>query len=1172
MATTAAPATPSSGQSSGPGGRPQIKVGSNPNMNRRGIQSPVDGGANKRNAPHNKPWGQQNHSGGQQKYQVPNAMSNHKKPSETDTPDKHMNDRTIYLLANCVGKRVTATTKSGAQFSGIFAGSSTNGDFGCVLKFAKQIRGPQGEEDQFPSGYFGGGTEKTLVIEAKDLMDLDATDITLDSVEASSNQNGMHLSPHVHPPSSRLHRCSDLVILGAGQFKTDVDISGNQPIRERELQRWQADDTALGGLEESMEPHNPDKKWDQFETNERLFGVKSDFDENIYTTRIDTSHPMHKQREAAAAKIAREIETSSGPAGLSAHQAEERGLKVDDSGIDEEDKYSSVQRGPPPQTATAAATTTSTGSQKYMPPALRAQVSAPPAVQTPAPTQPKEATKEATKETTKETTKEPINEIPAATAPSGGPESATSKAEGAAKKPAPATTPAVPVIPVITEQAPSPQPPSVSSFKSEDSKPKDKAPLPESVKKASVAVPAVPVLPIHKTTDTSQQPTVAPAVPGSGTSDNPLRRVKDAFQQFTNTERERLEKRRQAMVKKDKDVKLQDLKKFAQSFKLNTPVPQDLVPILAKDKAKQDEIIEKSKVNAAQAHVKKQSPTTQTNPSTASGIQSNLRTPIPAPPSQTSVNNATGSNQNIQQPDKNGLNKTPIQGFPPRHPAGYRADRPQPLPANMNLPPAPGARLLSDKIRHNQQMKQTGQYGNLPVPIPVVEHTAPPPTGPAAMQPKPFSPTTNGKPNPRAMEFRPSPFAPVFTPGGTAPAPPTSSPAPSTGSRATSPSVFFGAKKPKALEERILVSEAFDPFKRMKLDQEQNKDKLAQTNADKSHMIQGFINKPWATLPTWQVREDNQEKKYSEIFEKSEPPTTSATPQTQPHQMNTHQPHHPPHPTGHPIPTHISQIPHMPHERHPAPHMPGFSGPTPHFGDQEHHGRHVSSPPNVLPSPSMQNANLPGQFGSPGPHHAMVYPNPGQMPPQYSNVLGQNGQFGGYRGGYAGGPQFMQPPAAAGAGSPMVMGQTQQPIPFMVPAPFIGQGLPQAMYSPHQMHAYPGQPAGPPPPPSGGYPSPGRGAPMMMHQSSQQGHQTPVPAPMMLSMSSGPPGHPAPHNMMRPFHGPPHFSQSHHPQNQYGQYPGGGRGGGGHPHHNAMPGHPSGPSSNIPHDNAEESK
>ncbi|EPS37162.1 hypothetical protein H072_9242 [Dactylellina haptotyla CBS 200.50] len=1123
MATTAAPAA-TSGQPGGPGGRPQIKVGSNPNMNRRGMQSPVDGGANKRNTPH-KPWGQQSHSG-QQKYQVSNAINNQKKATETDTPDKHMNDRTVYLLANCVGRKVTATIKSGAQFQGVYTGSAMNGDFGCVLKFAKQTRGPQGEEDQIVAGYIGGGPEKVLIIEGKDLMDLEVPEVPLESSEVPTNQNG------------------------TGQFKTDVDISGNQPIRERELQRWQADDTGLGGgLEETGDTPAPEKKWDQFETNERLFGLKSDFDENIYTTKIDTSHPMHKQREAAAAKIAREIETNTGSgANLSAHQAEERGLKVDDSGVDEEDKYSSVQRAP------SSGGIPASGTQKYMPPALRAQVSAP------ASTSP--TSKEVPKEAPKEPAAAELTPVIPVSEPSPSTQS-SSKPETNPKKPI-AATPAVPIIPVITEQAPSPQPPSISSFKPEELKPKDKAPLPESVKKASVgALAVVPALPIPKGSENSQQPNAGAS--GTGTSDNPLGRVKDAFRQFTNTERERLEKRRQAMAKKDKDVKLQDLKKFAQSFKLNTPVPQDLVPILAKDKAKQDEIIEKSKINAAAAaHVKKQPPTSQsTTGGNAVGLQQSLRTPIPAPPSQTSnAGGASVGNQSIQMPDKSGLNKAPIPSFPPRHPAGYRPDRPQPLPANMNLPTAPGPRLLSDKIRHNQQMKQTGQYGNIPVPIPVVDHSTPPPTGPAAMQPKAFSPT-GPKPNPRALEFRPSPYAPVFTPGVNAPAPSTASPAPSTSSRATSPSVFFGTKKAKPIEERISVAEAFDPFKRMKTDTEQNKDKSA-IQADKPHLIQGFINKPWGTLPTWQVKEENQEKKYTEVFEKSESSTAGATPQSQSHTTN-HQNHHTPHPAGHPIPTHISQIPHMPHERHPGPHIPPtFPGPTPFEQD---HNRQINSPPNVLPSPSIQNASLPAQFGSPGAHHAIVYPNH----PQYG-VISQNSQFGGYSRGYAGAPQFMQPPAGAGGASPMVMSaQGQQPIPFMVPGmggPFI---QPQGMYSPHQMHAYPGQPTGPPPPPSGGYPSPGRGAPMMMHQSSQQGHGTPVPAPMMLSMSSGPAGHPPQHNMMRPFH-PPHFNQhpggQHHPQNQYGQYPGGR---GGHPHHNSLPGHSSGPS-NVPHENVEESK
>jgi PAB1-binding protein PBP1 len=64
--------------------------------------------------------------------------------------------------------------------------------------------------------------------------------------------------------------------------------------------------------------------------------VKSDYDENIYTTTIDRTNPLYKQRLANAERIAREIENSSA---MNSHVAEERGYVVgDDSGMDEEDK------------------------------------------------------------------------------------------------------------------------------------------------------------------------------------------------------------------------------------------------------------------------------------------------------------------------------------------------------------------------------------------------------------------------------------------------------------------------------------------------------------------------------------------------------------------------------------------------------------------------------------------------------------------------------------------------------------------------------------------------------------------------------------------------------------------------------------------------------------------
>jgi PAB1-binding protein PBP1 len=77
--------------------------------------------------------------------------------------------------------------------------------------------------------------------------------------------------------------------------------------------------------------------WDQFAENERRFGLTTDYDENIYTTTIDKSHPQYKQRVAEAERKAREIERS---AATNSHVAEERiADNVDGTdGVDEEEK------------------------------------------------------------------------------------------------------------------------------------------------------------------------------------------------------------------------------------------------------------------------------------------------------------------------------------------------------------------------------------------------------------------------------------------------------------------------------------------------------------------------------------------------------------------------------------------------------------------------------------------------------------------------------------------------------------------------------------------------------------------------------------------------------------------------------------------------------------------
>jgi len=102
--------------------------------------------------------------------------------------------------------------------------------------------------------------------------------------------------------------------------------------RQRELQRWEG--SAETDVDLSLDDSG--KPWDQFEVNERLYGLQTNYDESFYTTTIDKSHPEFKEREAKAERLAREIEGSSS---MNAHVAEERGQKsADDSGLDEEAK------------------------------------------------------------------------------------------------------------------------------------------------------------------------------------------------------------------------------------------------------------------------------------------------------------------------------------------------------------------------------------------------------------------------------------------------------------------------------------------------------------------------------------------------------------------------------------------------------------------------------------------------------------------------------------------------------------------------------------------------------------------------------------------------------------------------------------------------------------------
>lgn len=129
-----------------------------------------------------------------------------------------------------------------------------------------------------------------------------------------------------------------MVLVGASSsFRTDTAISSSRATRERNLQPWVAPSDSEP-IDMTFEKPASGRAWDQFAANERQFGIKTTYDENIYTTVIDKSHPQYKERLAKADKAAREIESS---ATTTAHHAEERQMNFaggDNAGEDEEDK------------------------------------------------------------------------------------------------------------------------------------------------------------------------------------------------------------------------------------------------------------------------------------------------------------------------------------------------------------------------------------------------------------------------------------------------------------------------------------------------------------------------------------------------------------------------------------------------------------------------------------------------------------------------------------------------------------------------------------------------------------------------------------------------------------------------------------------------------------------
>ncbi|KAK4052938.1 poly(A)-binding protein binding protein [Microbotryomycetes sp. JL221] len=270
-------------------------------------------------------------------------------------------ERLTCLLGALVGQHVTVTLRNNDRLvKGIVgAAPSADGHLSVVLRQAVHL--PNSNLGAPNSVNTHGDGQKldvvsSMTVHGRDIIAIEAADVSLTGGGLGSTGAGTNRGD---------------------TFKTDTQLSGRTSLkqRERQLQAWGVgpdSGTALGaapggGLsledESSSLGGNSSRGWDQFAANERLHGVRSDYDEELYTTKLDRTAADYKQREQRAAQLEKEILRATGTAlAGNVHMAEERNM-IDEGQMNEEDRYGAVIRGPnayvPPAARKAVSTSTS---------------------------------------------------------------------------------------------------------------------------------------------------------------------------------------------------------------------------------------------------------------------------------------------------------------------------------------------------------------------------------------------------------------------------------------------------------------------------------------------------------------------------------------------------------------------------------------------------------------------------------------------------------------------------------------------------------------------------------------------------------------------------------------------------------------------------------------------
>lgn len=892
-------------------------------------------------------------------------------------------------------------------------------------------------------------------------------------------------------------------------FRTDTAISKNRPGVERVLQPWVPDSSSeADGSLEKMSLNNSSQdggKWDQFETNERKFGVKTSYNENLYTTAINRSHPNYKERDAFAKRKEQEI---LGSVPTTSHVAEERVMDYaggNDAKGDEEDKYSGVRRQDFPPLGGSR-------ENKYTPPAKRAPTGAGQAVPG-APIDPAIISSQL-----KGSQKKPAAQNSNETKASKSAQSKTSTPKNAETK--------IPEPKIESKPEAKAEPkPEVKAAEVKSTDKPVEANKPDDAKAAASLRPTAAAAAGRAVSPQAKAGAAAPSATSTVERDVVLH-----FRHFASREREKAKEARTSKVKADQRDKLQDLKKFGESFKLSTPVPSDLIPIIAKDPAKQKAIQEKALQNAEEIAKAKltqdkdaETPAKQTAAKPSKDqAQTNSSTVPQATPDARNTSRSGATQQtpvSANQNQRHGSNRPPYTPSAGGYNSSYRDGRgsqygPQGRQAGGNL----SSRLRA--VESNRNPQQMSMPHTLP-------NQRPPPTGPANLvgynpqMPPLQMHMAHPKLNPNSHEFRPNAFAPAFNPNGAGP-----------GNGSNSGLGMSNVEMPPSstLAPGPLVrrkTKAVDVKKCNILAHIKTAEPLAGRKWDENEGMRPAYD----TLPTWRQLKDDEapdstmHMTYTEFLEKMPYGGGSIATPNQPHAMMAHQ---------YQLPLHMQQGAHNLAPRQ-SPHMPPMQMPgaqhghMPHvsYGSGDDHRMMHSNSSQSYASPRMPQVPIgyPPSMGSP----AQVPYQQGVMPP----FMPTTPQMNNYRS-FSNTPQYMPQQNGSPMTVPMIQGQ-------FLPAPNqMVAGGPPMMFPGGPQQFVPGGAAPQPiPGATGGYPSPGRPqAAMMTQQGSQQGQSMYGVSPsMQFQQPVFPSGHPGHMGMRSGYNGagPQHYGSSPQmPQHQYG--------------------------------------